>query len=78
MIRSLKILGDFSLAVFNRGLNCCNPDIEALLAIIERAPEENVKYEDVYYQVLGNAIGGMEEEILSKCIAKSQKKISAI
>lgn len=37
MIRSLKILGDFSLANFNRGLTHSNPDIEGLLKIIPQS-----------------------------------------
>jgi hypothetical protein len=35
MIRSLKILGDFSLAQFDRGLQQFNTDIEGLLKITE-------------------------------------------
>ena len=53
MIRSLKILGDFSLAHFNRGLPHSNPDIEGLLKIIPQSPEERVNYEDIYYRYLG-------------------------
>lgn len=53
MIRSLKILGDFSLAHFNRGLPHSNPDIEGLLKIIPQSPEERVNYEDIYYRHLG-------------------------
>jgi len=39
MIRSLKVLGDFSLAQFNRGIPQSNPDIEALLRIVPQAAE---------------------------------------
>ena len=49
MIRSLKVLGEFSLANFNRGLAHSNPDIEALLKIIPQSAEDKVNYEDVYY-----------------------------
>jgi hypothetical protein len=53
MIRSLKILGDFSLAHFNRGLPHSNPDIEGLLKIVPQSPEDRVDYEDIYYRHLG-------------------------
>lgn len=53
MIRSLKILGDFSLANFNRGLPHSTPDIEALLKIVPKAPEERANYEDIFYRYLG-------------------------
>lgn len=53
MIRSLKVLGDFSLANFNRGFPHSNPDIEGLLKIVPAAPEEKVFYEDIYYRYLG-------------------------
>lgn len=52
MIRSLKVLGDFSLASFDRGLSHFNPDIEALLKLIPQNAEERVNYEDVYYRHL--------------------------
>lgn len=39
MIRSLKVLGQFSLAQFNRGIPQFNPDIEALLKIIPQEAE---------------------------------------
>ena len=57
MIRSLKVLGDFSLAHFNRGLPHANPDIEALLKIVPAAAEERVCYEDIYYRYLGGSAG---------------------
>ena len=38
MIRSLKILGDFSLAQFNRGLPHSAPDIEGLLKTVPQFP----------------------------------------
>lgn len=52
MIRSLKVLGDFSLAHFNRGLPHTNPDIQALLKIVPPAAEERACYEDIYYRYL--------------------------
>lgn len=36
LIRSLKILGNFSLATLNRGLFETNPKVEQLLNIIEK------------------------------------------
>jgi len=53
MIRSLKILGDFSLAQFDRGVPHINPDIEALLKITPQQAEDRVNYEDIYYKYLG-------------------------
>lgn len=58
MIRSLKVLGDFSLAQFNRGLPHINPDIEALLKIIPKMAQDRVEYEDVYYSYLGRLTEG--------------------
>ena len=52
MIRSLKILGDFSLAQFDRGVPHLNPDIEAILKITPQAGEDKVSYEDIYYRHL--------------------------
>ena len=62
MIRSLKILGDFSLAQFNRGVPHVNPDIEALLKITPQQAEERVSYEDIYYRHLGNQVKGDQGE----------------
>ena len=53
MIRSLKILGDFSLAQFDRGVPHINPNIEALLKITPQQAEDRVNYEDIYYKYLG-------------------------
>lgn len=54
MIRSLKILGDFSLAQFNRGVPHSNPDIEALLKITPQIAEDKIYYEDIYYTYLSS------------------------
>lgn len=53
MIRSLKILGDFSLAQFDRGVPHINPDIEAILKITPQQAEDRVAYEDIYFKHLG-------------------------
>jgi hypothetical protein len=58
MIRSLKILGDFSLAQFDRGVPHVNPDIETLLKITPQQAEERVSYEDIYYRYLGKQVKG--------------------
>lgn len=50
MIRSLKILGNFSLANLNRGLVQNNPKIKQLLNIVENIPDSTVNYEDIYYK----------------------------
>jgi hypothetical protein len=50
MIRSLKILGSFSLATLNRGLYENNPNIRELLKIVDQVPDSAVDYEDVYYK----------------------------
>lgn len=52
MIRSLNVLGNFSLAEFNRGLSHLNPDIQSLLNLIPQNGEERVNYEDIYYRYL--------------------------
>ena len=44
MIRSLKILGDFSLALFDRGLPRHTPDIESLLKMVPQAYDEKINY----------------------------------
>ena len=54
MIRSLKILGDFSLAQFNRGVPHSNPDIEAILKITPSVAQDRANYEDIYYHHLGS------------------------
>ena len=64
MIRSLKILGDFSLAQFNRGLPHSTPDIQGLLKIIPQSPEDRVNYEDIYYRYLG--VEARKEQDLQK------------
>lgn len=56
MIRSLKILGDFSLAQFDRGVPHINPDIQAILKITPQQAEDRVSYEDIYYKYLGTQI----------------------
>lgn len=56
MIRSLKILGDFSIAEFNRGVPHSNPDIQSLLKITPQAPEDKASYEEIYYRHLGTLI----------------------
>lgn len=53
MIRSLKILGDFSLAQFNRGVPQSNPDIEHILKITPQVAEEKTNYQNIYYRYLG-------------------------
>jgi hypothetical protein len=52
MIRGLNVLGNFSLAEFNRGLPHLNPDIQSLLNLIPQSGEEKVNYEDIYYRYL--------------------------
>lgn len=44
MIRSLKILGDFSLALFNRGLPRNTPDIETILKMVPQVYDEKINY----------------------------------
>lgn len=44
MIRSLKILGDFSLAQYNRGVPHENPDIESILKITPQAAQDKANY----------------------------------
>ena len=56
MIRSLKILGDFSLAEFNRGVPHSTPDIEAILKITPQVAEDKISYEDIYYRHLGEQV----------------------
>lgn len=50
MIRSLKILGSFSLATFNRGLYSNIPKVRELLQLVEQTPDLLINYEDIYYQ----------------------------
>ena len=54
MIRSLKILGDFSLALFDRGLPRHTPDIESLLKMVPQAYDEKINYQDIYYQFISS------------------------
>ena len=56
MIRSLKVLGDFSLAQFDRGLPHLNPDIEAILKFVPQTAEDRVTYEGLYYRFLSTQI----------------------
>ena len=39
MVRALKIVGDFSLAVLDRGIKDVNPDIQAIMGFFEGARE---------------------------------------
>ena len=50
MLRGLKILGDFSLATFDRGLNDKNVDIKLLLPMVGK-DQKSVNYENAYYSV---------------------------
>ena len=52
MLRGLKILGDFSLATFDRGLSDKNMDVDIkLLLPMVAKDQKSVKYENVYYGV---------------------------
>lgn len=50
MIRSLKILGNFSLATLNRGLFDFNPKIQQFLNLVQKVPDSVVNYEDIYFK----------------------------
>jgi hypothetical protein len=50
MIRSLKILGNFSLANLNRGLYENNPQIRQLLTMVEEITDSIVNYEDIFFK----------------------------
>ena len=63
MIRSLKILGDFSLAQFDRGVPHINPDIEGVLKITPQQAEDRVSYEDIYFKHLGNQVSQELEKL---------------
>ena len=56
MIRSLKVLGQFSLAQFDRGVPHINADIQAILKITPQVAEDRVQYEDIYYKHLGEQV----------------------
>ena len=56
MIRSLKILGEFSLAQFDRGVPHINPDIEGILKITPEVAQDRVSYEDIYFRHLGQQV----------------------
>ena len=63
MIRSLKILGDFSLAQFDRGVPHINPDIEGVLKITPQQAEDRVSYEDIYFKHLGGQVNQELEKL---------------
>ena len=63
MIRSLKILGDFSLAQFDRGVPHTNPDIEGVLKITPQQAEDRVSYEDIYFKHLGDQVSQELEKL---------------
>lgn len=52
MVRSLKVLGDFSLANFDRGLVNLEPKISELLELVDKKAEDKVSYEDIYYRYI--------------------------
>ena len=60
MIRGLKILGDFSLAIFDRGLNDKTVDIQRLLPMVAK-DQKSVNYENVYYGVEANNRQAIED-----------------
>ena len=68
MIRSLKILGEFSLAQFNRGVPHSNPDIETLLKVTPEAAEDKVSYEDIYFKSLSEQTGSLEQLLEEKSV----------
>ena len=66
MIRGSKILGDFSLATFDRGLNDKTLDIKLLLPMVAQ-DQKSVNYENVYYGVEANN---------KQCIESFEDKVS--
>lgn len=70
MIRGLKILGDFSLATFDRGLNDKTLDIKLLLPMVAK-DQKSVNYEHVYYGVEAN-----NKEIIEAFDEKISQKIN--
>lgn len=61
MIRTLKVLGDVSLASLDRGLRENSPQIQKLLKMIDKH-QENVDFEDIYYKNLASNIENLNDD----------------